>query len=118
MDPTAQPVSPPAHESTAFKGSGLALGISLLLLATIAVVLRFVARAKKHVGIALDDWLIVLSLLFYAAVTGVAIWNVLAGDYNLDIRTLPLPVLELTLKVCGQILALLLIKLIGKETND
>ena len=83
----------------AYRNPELALCISLLLLATLAVILRFVARAKRHVSIDLDDWLIVLALVFYAAATGTSIWNALSGGYGYDIAPLPLPLLELTLNV-------------------
>ncbi|OGM51082.1 hypothetical protein ABOM_000376 [Aspergillus bombycis] len=50
-----------------------AVVITLLGIATVAVVLRFVARFSMQQPLKTDDWLIIVSLLFVCATTGLSI---------------------------------------------
>ena len=90
----SQPTGYFAHQA-----SELALSISLTLISILAVGLRLFARVRSHSDIALDDWLIVAALLIFLGTLGVAFWNASQGGYGYDPTTLPIPLLEVTLKV-------------------
>ena len=99
MIPDTQPKSLPPNHHLAHRNSGFAIIFSLPLLATFAVVLRITARFQKNARFGLDDWLIVLALLLYYALTGQATWGVLLGGYSLHAQGFSLAILELYLKV-------------------
>ena len=83
----------------AHQASELALGISLGIVSIFAVALRFLARVRSRADIALDDWLIMAALLIFLGILGICFWNASQGGYGYDPSTLPVPLLEKTLKV-------------------
>lgn len=58
-----------------YESQGLGLTISMMVIATLSVILRFVARAKKKTGWGADDWMIIPSLLCFYGFTSVNIWG-------------------------------------------
>lgn len=57
------------------QGSAYSLGGCLISFASLAVILRFVARLRTKVGLAADDWLIVASLLCFVGFESVELWG-------------------------------------------
>ena len=73
-------IIPPQNSSYfAHRGSELALSISLALLAVLAVSLRFLSRVRSRSAIALNDWLIVGSLLMFLGILALIFWNASKG---------------------------------------
>lgn len=60
--------------------SVLAMGI----LASLAIVLRYLAKIETKVGLAADDYWIAVSLATYWAYAGVLMWCIFAGGGGLD----------------------------------
>ena len=63
--------------------------------------LRIIARRQRNKRLAIDDWLIILALAVYYALTGLGIWGVVLGGYGYwsDVTLIPLDFIELYLKV-------------------
>ncbi|KAH7128033.1 pth11-like integral membrane protein [Dactylonectria estremocensis] len=57
-----------------------AVTISLLALAVIAIILRFVARRLQQAGLKMDDWAIILALLFVGGTVGISIAGAQIGS--------------------------------------
>ncbi|KAE8314466.1 hypothetical protein BDV41DRAFT_215148 [Aspergillus transmontanensis] len=70
---------------------GLAISISGLVIATLSVILRFVARMKNGCNFGADDWMILPSLLCYYAFSISAIWGATKGGLGIDFVLLPPP---------------------------
>ena len=62
--------------------SSLVMGI----IATVAVIFRFLAKRETTFGITVDDSWITFSLAAYWAYAGVMIWSVYGGGGGLDMR--------------------------------
>ncbi|PYH55528.1 uncharacterized protein BO96DRAFT_446915 [Aspergillus niger CBS 101883] len=97
LDPTIVAIfgQPPAHINLAVSQvrRDNAAVVSLLVLSIIAVVLRFIARLAVRNPFRLDDWLILVSLVFVAATAGLSlagstlgagkhVWAVSLGDIS------------------------------------
>lgn len=76
----------------------LALCISLMILATMVVILRFIARHRTQAALALDDWLIVCSLVCFYGSASMGIW--VACLYRSGNSILTLSLVETAFKVC------------------
>lgn len=70
----------------------------MVVLSTISVGLRFLARARTKAKTGADDWWAVTSLIFFDLYMGLQIWSVLSGGAGHPLTTLPHPALELLLK--------------------
>ena len=99
MNSSTRHTSPSAENYRTYEDQELTLYISLLVMATIAVVLRFVARARTIVKIGLDDWLIIPALAFHIAISGYTFGQAASGGFGYDLAMLPLPLREQTTKV-------------------
>ncbi|SPB46650.1 unnamed protein product [Aspergillus niger] len=77
LDPTIVAIfgQPPAHINLAVSQvrRDNAAVVSLLVLSITAVVLRFIARLAVRNPFRLDDWLILVSLVFVAATAGLSL---------------------------------------------
>ena len=62
--------------------SSLIMGI----LASVAVLLRLLAKTQTKVGFAADDYWIAISLAIYWAYAGVMVWSIFAGGGGLDMH--------------------------------
>lgn len=51
------------------------LALTLVVISSIAVLLRFLARARTKAKYAADDWWILVALLLYYVYFGVGIWS-------------------------------------------
>lgn len=58
-----------------------ASSLTMLILASLAVILRFFARARSKAAFGYDDYFTLLALVFFAAFVGVSLWG--ASSYLL-----------------------------------
>ena len=91
MNSPIHPASLSEEIHHAYQKSKLTIAITLLLIAILAVVLRFVAKVRRSAKTALEDWFIVLALFFYVVFTALYLKGTISGDfgYNLTVATLP-----------------------------
>lgn len=52
-----------------------ASSLSMLILASLAVILRFFARARSKAAFGYDDYFTLMALVFFAAFVGVSLWG-------------------------------------------
>lgn len=52
-----------------------ASSLSMLILASLAVVVRFLARARSKAAFGYDDYFTLMALVFFAAFVGVSLWG-------------------------------------------
>ena len=52
-----------------------ASSLSMLILASLAAILRFIARARSKATFGYDDYFTVMALVFFAAFVGVSLWG-------------------------------------------
>lgn len=71
-----------------------ASSFSILVVATLAVILRFYARARSRTTVGYDDYFTLMSLVFFWAFTGVALWGA-SSDFS------PIAVQQLTILYSG-----------------
>ena len=66
---------PPDQVGYEWRPSVLGLTVTLLVLTTLAVFFRLLAKANTKAWFAVDDWLIIASLLCFYGYVGVQIWS-------------------------------------------
>ncbi|PWY70265.1 hypothetical protein BO70DRAFT_432305 [Aspergillus heteromorphus CBS 117.55] len=72
-----------------YEAGGLALTVSMMVIASLSVVLRFIAVAKKKRSYGADDGMIVASLLSFYGFSIVQIWAMRQGGFRLPLKSLP-----------------------------
>ncbi|PWY89217.1 hypothetical protein BO70DRAFT_163137 [Aspergillus heteromorphus CBS 117.55] len=88
------------YELNAKEGRNVVIVVSVLgAVAVLSVVLRIVSRKKKHLRLALDDYLMVLALCFVLASTVLVITSVTQGGVGFHASDIALTDVEYTLKI-------------------
>ncbi|PYH98981.1 hypothetical protein BO71DRAFT_479898 [Aspergillus ellipticus CBS 707.79] len=81
-----------------YESGGLALTISMMVIASLSVILRFIAVAKKKRSYGADDLMVMASLLSFYGFTIVATWAMKQGGVRLPFQILPPAIATSSLK--------------------
>lgn len=95
--------------------------LTMAILATIAVALRFVSKNETKAGLTGDDYWVVISLATFWAYVGVTLWGIFAGGGGLDMHNFlqgNLSGIQLYIKVSISLLLIIHLCIINKEKRS